>query len=125
MEAEKHERSDLEIQLRTAREMQKQSNAELRNAAEKKEKELQKKIADLGQNRLGLKKQLQQALQEIEAERIASDEAVAAEKKKQGDLLKQYEKEHSKYEVTEHKRAVLEAELAKQQGKLQSARGAY
>ena len=62
LEAEKHERSDLEIQLRTAREMQKQSNTELRNAAEQKEKELQKKIADLGQTRLDLKKQLQQAL---------------------------------------------------------------
>ena len=64
--------------------MQKQSNTELRNAAEQKEKELQKKIADLGQTRLDLKKQLQQALQEIEAERIASDEAVAAEKKGKG-----------------------------------------
>ena len=92
LEAEKHERSDLEIQLRAAREMQKQSNTELRNAAEKKEKALQKKIADLGQTRLDLKKQLQQALKEIEAERIASDEAVAAEKKRQGQLLKQYEK---------------------------------
>ena len=83
--------------------MQKQSNTELRNAAEQKEKELQKKIADLGQTRHDLKKQLQQALQEIEAGRIASDEAVAAEKKRQGQLLKQYEKEHSKYEVAEHK----------------------
>ena len=83
--------------------MQKQSDAELK-AAEEKEKELQKQIKELGKKRLSLKEQFEKTMKDLDNERNIANETIAAERDRQRQLLEQYEAEHSKYEVTEHKR---------------------
>merc|ERR1711881_475110 len=83
LDAEKHERNDLEVQLLAARKLQKESDAALRKAAEEKENELQRKIIELGANRLRLKKQLEQTIEEMKNERNIADETIAAEKERQ------------------------------------------